>query len=130
MINKFLENFHQPCEEHGVHGKVKIDRLVHDLCVANLNNRIQEQIVVKGRGTLRHDLYSIVVLLVSHIEVNSRSPETSTFASTHNLGNIEFAEEYLAVLHDLFWDVLGVKDAQFRKDSNVAIFQTKTLLKE
>jgi len=56
--------------------------------------------------------------------------QTGTLARTHNLGDIELREEYLAVLHDLRGDMIGVQDSQFGEDINVGILESKTLLEE
>ena len=77
-----------------------------------------------------HDLDSVVMLLVLHVQVHSRRVETGTFARSNNLGNVELGKEDLAMLHDLFGDVLGVQNAQLSKDSNMSIFQAKSLLEE
>ena len=113
-----------------MHGEVEVHCLVHDLGVADLNNRVQEQIIIEGRGVLGHNLDCIVSLLIRHVQVDRRFEQTSTLASTDNLGHIELAEEDLAVLHDLFWDVLGVENTKFSEDTNVSILETKALLEQ
>mmetsp|Transcript_15000 Transcript_15000/g.32476 ORF Transcript_15000/g.32476 Transcript_15000/m.32476 type:complete len:213 (+) Transcript_15000:905-1543(+) len=125
-----FKHLHQPRKKRWVHGEVEVHCLVHDLGITNLHNGIQEQVVVEGVGTFRHDLDSIVKLLVSHVEVDSGSPETSALAGTDDFGHVELAEEHLAMFHDLIGNVLSVKNSKFSEDTNVSVFQTKSLLKE
>mmetsp|Transcript_19096 Transcript_19096/g.34519 ORF Transcript_19096/g.34519 Transcript_19096/m.34519 type:complete len:495 (-) Transcript_19096:2921-4405(-) len=79
---------------------------------------------------LSHDLHCIIRLLISHVQVNSGAPQASTFAGTDNLGHIKFAEEYLAMFHNLFWDVFSVQNSKFSENANVGVFQAKALLEE
>ena len=130
MIDVLLQYLHQTGEERGVHGQVEANGLVHDLGIADLGNRVQEEIVLPGRSAVHHHLDGIVVQLVGHVKVHGRREQTSPLASTNNLANIELAEEHLAMLHDLVGNMLGVENAQLGEDADVSILETKSLLKE
>mmetsp|Transcript_57677 Transcript_57677/g.122373 ORF Transcript_57677/g.122373 Transcript_57677/m.122373 type:complete len:203 (+) Transcript_57677:726-1334(+) len=130
VVDKLLQDLHQSREKHGVHRKVEVHRFVHDLAIAHLDDRIQEEIIVEGSGVLSHHLHRIVRLLISHVKVNSRAPQSGAFTGTHDLGHVELTEEHLAVLHDLLRDMLGVEDSELGEDANMGIFQAESLLKE
>mmetsp|Transcript_43690 Transcript_43690/g.105380 ORF Transcript_43690/g.105380 Transcript_43690/m.105380 type:complete len:327 (+) Transcript_43690:573-1553(+) len=130
VVNVLLGHFHQSCELIWVVFEVVADSLVHEFCVPNLGNRLQEQIIVERVSSLHHDLQCIVMLLIMHVQVDSRVPQTGTFAGTNNLGHIKLAEEDLAMLHGLIRNVLGVKNTQFSENANVSIIKTKSLLEQ
>jgi hypothetical protein len=70
------------------------------------------------------------MLLVMHVQVDSRIPQSRTFTGPYNLGHIELAEEHFAMLHNLPRHMLSVKNTQLGKDTDVGIIKTETLFEE
>mmetsp|Transcript_20876 Transcript_20876/g.57702 ORF Transcript_20876/g.57702 Transcript_20876/m.57702 type:complete len:323 (+) Transcript_20876:774-1742(+) len=130
VINSSLDRFHQTGEKHGECCQIVADGLVHEFGVSNLCNGVQEEIVLPRWRIFHHRSSRIVVLLVLHVEVNRGFEKTSAFAGTNNLGHIEFAEENLAMIHNLLWHVLGVQNTKFCEDANMSIVQANSLLKQ
>mmetsp|Transcript_4218 Transcript_4218/g.7277 ORF Transcript_4218/g.7277 Transcript_4218/m.7277 type:complete len:213 (+) Transcript_4218:981-1619(+) len=130
VVDILLEHFHQTGEKRWMISQIVSDSLVHDFLVANLCNGIQEEIVLPRRSAIHHDLHCVIVLLVLHVQIDSRGEQTSAFASTNHFRYIEFAEKHLAVLHDFLRNMFSVKDTQLSEDTNVSILKPDSLLKQ
>mmetsp|Transcript_5973 Transcript_5973/g.11985 ORF Transcript_5973/g.11985 Transcript_5973/m.11985 type:complete len:232 (+) Transcript_5973:515-1210(+) len=85
VVDIFFHYFHEAREKSRVHAEVVANCLVHELGVADFGDRVQEKIVVPRICSFHHRLNSAVVLLVLHVQINSRLVKTSAFASSDNL---------------------------------------------
>mmetsp|Transcript_31171 Transcript_31171/g.51962 ORF Transcript_31171/g.51962 Transcript_31171/m.51962 type:complete len:243 (+) Transcript_31171:665-1393(+) len=130
VVDFFFRDIHEPGEQLWMGCKIVVHGLVHKFGISDLRDGIQENVIVPSIGPLHHDLNSAVMLLVVCVQVDSRVPKSGTFAGSHDLGYIELCEEDLAMLHGLFWYMLGIQDTKFRENSNVGILETDSLFEQ
>mmetsp|Transcript_6965 Transcript_6965/g.21994 ORF Transcript_6965/g.21994 Transcript_6965/m.21994 type:complete len:213 (+) Transcript_6965:927-1565(+) len=109
--------------------EIKADRLVVDLRVGHLCDRLLELDVLERDGrVLHHREARVVKLVVVRVQEDELLPVVAVLARREQLADVELGPEELDVLHQLLRAVLCVEDAELGEDAHVRALEVEAAL--